>query len=97
MKSIKKKIFAQFIETLIPGTSVRNLTEFLKNLNEFCYFQVDVKPLKPCSVESMMTLDVTPVDLVLDGTHIGRGDMWVETTDGNNIMLCLLVWLSGKI
>ena len=38
--------------------------------------------LVPCDVSVMLTPDPAPVDLILEGSHVGRGDQWVDTEDG---------------
>lgn len=38
--------------------------------------------LVACDVTSMLRGDASPVDLVLEGSHVGRGDVWVDDSDG---------------
>jgi len=33
--------------------------------------------LKPVDVQLMMPIDRTPISLLLDGTHVGRGSEWL--------------------
>ena len=32
--------------------------------------------LKPCDVKRMLSFDEPPVTLVLEGSHVGRGNKW---------------------
>lgn len=43
-----------------------------------CYvrFQFDLADLKPYDAKLMVPIDTKPVDLVLEGSHVGRGDKW---------------------
>jgi len=38
--------------------------------------QGEVVDLKPFDAQLMLPVDKTPVSLVLDGTHVGRGSEW---------------------
>jgi len=41
-----------------------------------CYLQGEAVDLKPFDAQLMLPVDKTPVSLLLDGTHVGRGSEW---------------------
>jgi len=42
----------------------------------FCNLQGEAVDLKPFDAQLMLPIDKTPVSLLLDGTHVGRGSEW---------------------
>jgi len=40
------------------------------------YLQGEAVDLKPVDAQVMLPVDRTPVSLLLDGTHVGRGSEW---------------------
>jgi len=52
----------------------------------FVCLQVDlVSELKPYDVKKLLILDDTPVSLMLEGSHVGRGARWY--------VQCLVSWM----
>jgi len=49
-------------------------------------FQGEAADLKPFDAQLMLPIDETPVSLLLDGTHVGRGSEWSAET----LLLCCI-------
>ena len=52
------------------------LTSQFITVISLCTGQGEAVELKPFAAQLMLSIDKTPVSLLLDGTHVGRGSEW---------------------
>ena len=49
---------------------------YVNNYFFYFYFQGDSLPLVPCDVAPMLAMDEQPVTQILEGSKVGRGNIW---------------------